>query len=125
MFKLARLLVDIPSLGARSLGEETSPGSHRLPRTRSWACPQNTELGKQICALDKRRATAQGRSSMLNVKSTYFCFIKNFISLFVTYITNLYHISWVSISLHQLMPLWIVRQLFPYRIDSFYTPISY
>ena len=25
-----------------------------LPRTRSWACPQNTELGKQIGALDKR-----------------------------------------------------------------------
>ena len=25
-----------------------------LPRTRSWACPQNTELGKQIGALGKR-----------------------------------------------------------------------
>ncbi len=34
------------------------------PRTRSWACPQNTELGKQIGALDKRRKPPRGRTAL-------------------------------------------------------------
>ena len=51
------------SLGARSLAAYKAAGSHRWPRTRSWACPQNTELGKQIGALDKRMEHPQGRTA--------------------------------------------------------------